>query len=77
MVRSQGTRPFDSQIRAARLDPSRRKKRLFRMTIKLSHYLVSTVFSIGIGNPAAITAVTLRRAPLALALSSCVALLRY
>jgi hypothetical protein len=50
---------------------------LFRMTIQLSRYLASTLFSIGIGNPAAITAVTLRRAPLTLALSSCVALLRY
>jgi hypothetical protein len=65
------------QLRAARLDPSPRRKRLFRVTIKLSHYLASTVFSIGIGNPAAITAVTLRRAPLTVALSSCVDLLRY
>jgi hypothetical protein len=47
------------------------------MTIKLSHYLASTVFSISMSNTAAITAVTLRRAPLTLALSSCVALLQY
>jgi len=28
----------DATQRAARLDPSLRKKRLFRMTIKLTHY---------------------------------------
>jgi hypothetical protein len=39
----------NATLRAARLDPSLRKKRLFRMTIKLSHYLIFAVAPFRIG----------------------------